>query len=49
MDKEDVKKMKEASKEKNRRFSKTINSNFGQRNKKQIESMVVKKMYKISE
>jgi len=49
MDKEEVKKMKEASKEKNRRFSKTINSNFGQRNKKQIENMVVKKMLKISE
>ena len=49
MDKEDVKKMKEAAKEKNRRFSKTINSNFGQRNKKQIENMVVKKMSKISE
>ena len=49
MDKEEVKKQKEAAKEKTRRFSKTINSNFGQRNKKQIENMVVKKMLKISE
>lgn len=39
MDKDEVKKIKEQSKgEKNRRFSKTIPNNFGQRNKKQVES-----------
>jgi len=39
MDKDEVKKMKDQGKaEKNRRFSKTIPNNFGQRNKKQVES-----------
>jgi len=49
MDKEEAKKIKEQAKEKNRRFSKTIPTNFGPRNKKQTECMAIKKMWKIGD